>query len=405
MISEASPAVGFTETPEAEAAVASSFPLVRRKKRPAAPPAARRSDPHSRRLTSLDAFRGLAIVGMLLVNNVALDTATPRPLTHAPWNGGVYFADLVYPWFLLIVGVAVPFSAAAARTRGVPFWRYDLKILTRAVTLVLLGCLLDCSAIKRPMFELGVLQQIGLAYLVGAILCELSPLRRLLIAAVFLLGHWAVIRLVPIPGGRPGVFTESTNIIYYWNRVYLQPLSLRGLISLVPMSALVMIGTVVGDDLRREVRAPVWKGVRLLAAGLLLVGLGCLWNINLPYNKSVWTASYILYSAGTGTVILALFYLLIDVTGWRFWAFPLVVFGANAMVAYVLPILVKIDILQEWKWRMHDGALLPLQDALLQYCFVHAGRIHGGWLYTLGYILFWWLVLLQMYLKRVFWRV
>src|SRR5690348_1996294 len=122
MISEASPAVEFTETPEAEAAVASSFPLVRRKKRLAAPPAARRSDPHSRRLTSLDAFRGLAIVGMLLVNNVALDTATPRPLTHAPWNGGVYFADLVYPWFLLIVGVAIPFSAAAARARGVPCW-------------------------------------------------------------------------------------------------------------------------------------------------------------------------------------------------------------------------------------------------------------------------------------------
>jgi predicted acyltransferase len=404
MISEASPVAEFTDSAETEAALELSFPPVHREQRPprlSAP----QPDQNPRRLTSLDAFRGLAIVGMLLVNNVALDTATPRPLTHAPWNGGIYFADLVYPWFLLIVGVAIPFSAAASRARGVPVWRYDLKILCRAVALVLLGCLLDSSANKRPMFELGVLQQIGLAYLAGAILGELSSLRRFLVAAVLLLGHWAVIRLVPIPGGRPGVFTESTNIIYYFNRVYLQPLSLRGLISLVPMSALVLMGTMIGDELRREVRAPVWKGARLLLAGLILIGLGWLWSINLPFNKSVWTASYILYSAGWGTVVLALFYLLIDVTGWRFWAFPLVVFGANAMIAYVLPILVKIDILQEWKWHMRDGSLLPLQDALMQYCFVHAGRIHGGWLYTIGYIVFWWLVLLQMYLKRVFWRV
>src|SRR5437016_3794637 len=130
-------------------------------------------DPRARRLASLDAFRGLAIVGMLLVNNVALDTATPRPLTHAPWNGGVYFADLVYPWFLLIVGVAIPFSAGAARAKGVPSWRYDLKIVGRAVTLLLLGCLIDSSTWKYPTFDLGVLQLIGLSYLVGALLYDL----------------------------------------------------------------------------------------------------------------------------------------------------------------------------------------------------------------------------------------
>ena len=362
-------------------------------------------DPRARRLASLDAFRGLAIVGMLLVNNVALDTATPRPLTHAPWNGGVYFADLVYPWFLLIVGVAIPFSMASHRARGLPLWRYDLKILTRAVTLVLLGCLIDSSLIKRPTFDLGVLQQIGLAYLVGAFLCELSPLRRLGAAAGFLVAHWAAIRFLPIPGVGAGVFTERTNFIHYVNRLYLQPVSLRGLISLVPMSALVLIGTVIGDSLRRETRARVRKAAHLLVGGLVLAGIGALWNLDLPFNKSVWTASYVLFSAGLGAVVLALLYLLVDVAGWRFVAFPLVVFGANAMMAYVTPILVKIDILQEWKWRMPGGSLLSLQDALLHYCFAHAGRIPGGWLYTIGYILFWWLVLLYMYVKRVFWRV
>src|SRR5207244_3369583 len=99
-------------------------------------------------------------------------------------------------------------------------------------TLVLLGCLIDSSQIKRPTFELGVLQQIGLAYLVGAMLGELPVLRRLLVAGSFLLAHWAAIRFLPIPGVGAGVFTESTNVIYYCNR-YLQRVSLRGLISLV----------------------------------------------------------------------------------------------------------------------------------------------------------------------------
>src|SRR5438270_9628299 len=251
-----------------------------------------------RRLTSLDAFRGLAILGMLLVNNVALDTATPAPLTHAPWNGGVHFADLVYPWFLLIVGVAIPFSAAASRARGIPTWKYDLKILSRSVTLILLGCLLESSQYKHPTFELGVLQQIGLAYLVGAMLGELSALRRLVVAAGFLISHWAAIRFLPIPGVGAGLFTENINLITHVTRLYLQPVALRGLINVVPMSALVLIGTVVGTLLRIETMPRLRKVGCLLLAGAALTGIGWLWNLDLPFNKSVWTASYVLYSAG-----------------------------------------------------------------------------------------------------------
>ena len=105
------------------------------------------------------------------------------------------------------------------------------------------------------------------------------------------------------------------------------------------------------------------------------------------------------------TQSLGMFYLLIDVNRWRAWAFPLVVFGANALLAYIAPILVKIHVLQEWRWRMADGSHLPLQQALLHACIVRAGRIPGGWLYTIGYILLWWIVLYQMYRKRVYLRV
>jgi predicted acyltransferase len=223
--------------------------------------------------------------------------------------------------------------------------------------------------------------------------------------AVGLIGQWAAIRYLPIPGVGAGIFTENINIIYHLNRLYLQPVSLRGLINVVPMSALVLIGTVVGSFLRSETAPRLRKVGCLLLAGAGLAGLGWLWNLDLPFNKSVWTASFILYSAGWGTLALGLFYLVIDVAGLRFLGFPLVVFGANALMAYVAPILVKIDILQEWHWRMPNGVVLSLQDALREYCFSHAGRIPGGWLYTGGYILFWWLVLLWMYLRRAFWRV
>lgn len=362
-------------------------------------------EPPPKRLVSLDAFRGLTILGMLLVNNIALDTATPTQLTHAAWNQGVHFADLVFPWFLLIVGVAIPYAAASFRKKGLPLWRYDLKVLGRTVTLVLLGWLIDSSLAKRPVLGLGVLQLIGLAYFVAALLGELPLLRRLILAGGLLVAHWAALRFVPIPGVGAGVFTESQNIINHLNQMYLQPIHLQGLISVVPTSALVLVGTVLGDILRRETDPPLRKVAYFLAGGLGLVGIGWLWSLDLPFNKPVWTASYILYTAGWGTLVLGLFYLLIDVNGWRTWAFPLVVFGMNAIVAYAVPILVKIHILQEWTWKMADGSSLPLDQTFMHFCFEHAGRIPGGWLYTWAYILCWWLVLFWMYRRQMFWRV
>jgi predicted acyltransferase len=359
----------------------------------------------SQRLASLDAFRGLTILGMLLVNNVALDAATPRHLTHAPWNGGVHFADLVFPWFLLIVGVALPFSAASRRKKGISLGQYYRRVLSRSALLVLLGCFIDSSLTRRPLFGLGVLQLIGLAYLVAALLYEMPLRLRLLAAAGLLIAHWAALRFLPVPGVGAGVFTEDQNLVLHWNQAYLQPLHLKGLLSVVPTSALALIGTALGDLLRRETAPPLRKVTHLLTAGLALILLGWIWNLDLPFNKPVWTASYICFAAGWGAALLGLLYLVIDVRGWRSWSFPLIVFGANAIVAYVAPILAKTYILQEWRWPLPSDPSPTLQQALLQLCIEHAGRIAGGWMYTGGYILFWWLILLWLYRRGVFVRV
>lgn len=357
------------------------------------------------RLVSLDAFRGFTILGMLLVNNIALDAGTPRHLTHAPWNGGVHFADLVFPWFLLIVGVALPYAAASFRKKGLPLRSYLGKVLGRVVTLFLLGCLLTSSIARQPIFGLDVLQLIALAYGAGALLYELPLKVRLPAAAALLIAHWAIIRFLPMPGIGAGTFTEGQNAIAYLNDAYLRDLGLKGLISVIPTTALVLIGTGIGDLLRSERWQPWHKLAWLVVIGGALSVAGWLWNLDLPFNKPVWTGSYILLAAGLGALMLGAFYGLIDLARARALAFPLVVFGSNAIIAYVAPILVKIHMLQEWIWAAPDGNPQTVQQALLQMCIAQFGRNLGGWAYTAGYIFVWWLVLLVLYRKRLFLRV
>jgi predicted acyltransferase len=342
---------------------------------------------------------------MLLVNNIALDTATPSQLTHAPWNGGIRLADLVLPWFLFCVGVAIPFSAAGAKRRGVKPWQFDLRIVKRTVLLVLLGCLIDSSLIRRPIFDLGVLQTIGLAYLVAALLYDLALSRRVLVAGILLAGYWAAIRYVPVPGVGAGVFDENNNLISYLNKAHLLPLGLDGLTSVVPTSALAILGSVIGDILRDETHQFNKRLAALLTAGVGLVAGGLLWNLSLQFSKDLWTPSFILVTAGTGTIALALLYLVMDGARWRWWAYPLVVFGANAMVGYVLPILVKALILQVWQIDPGGSGVRSLQQYLVDFCVNRAGRVPGGWIYTFGYIAVWWLFLLYLYRKRIFVRV
>jgi predicted acyltransferase len=216
------------------------------------------------------------------------------------------------------------------------------------------------------------------------------------------------LRHVPQPGVGLGVFTEEHNVVAYWNRIYLQRFHLNGLVSVIPTSALVLIGTALGDVLRQERWRPLRRMAMLVAAGLGLLAAGWLVHLDLPFNKPAWTASYILWTAGWASVTLGVFYGLLDVGGWRAWAFPFLVFGSNAIFAYVAPILTKIYVLQGWVWPappVVGQKPLSLQEGLLHTCVVHWGRLDGGMLYTAGYVLVWWLALFMLYRKRIFLRV
>jgi predicted acyltransferase len=358
-----------------------------------------------KRVASLDAFRGFTILGMLLVNNIALDTATPKHLMHAPWNHGVTFADMIFPWFLFISGVVIPWSEAAHMKSNSGSWRYDLRILTRTAALFALGCLIDSCFARKVVVDLGVLQIIGLASAAAALLQELSPIRRAAIAFGLLAGYWAAIRFLPVPNVGVGVFTESKNLVRHLNDVYLQPVGLRGLISVVPTTALVMIGALTGGILRRRNMKDFVKAALLIGGGALLIAAGWLWNLDLPFNKPVWTPSYVVFSAGWGALILGLLYLVIDAAGFGFRAFPLVVFGANALAAYVAPVIFKALVLNSVHVTRSDGAAISLQQELYNFFFGIFGRVPGGWFYTFSYISIWWLWMWLLYRKRIYLRV
>jgi predicted acyltransferase len=353
-------------------------------------------------VVSLDAFRGFVIAAMLLVNNLIWTARTPQQLMHAPWGQGVTFTDMIFPWFILAMGVAVPFSAGAAREGGQPRRRYLLRAARRAGLLVDLGWVIDSAVAHQPALGMGVLQLLGLVYLAGALAVRLPVGGRVLLAAGCLAGHWALIKFVPVPGAATPAFEADLNIIKYLNEVYLGPRHLAGIISVVPTSALVFLGTLLGDGLRR----PSLRGGRifaiLLGVGIALAVGGWVWQHDLPFNKPVWSASYILFSGGLGVLVLGLCYLAFDLARLRAAAYPLAVFGANAIVVYVASILFKVLILQGVR---PGGQAASLQQAVVGYLSARLGADLGGWAYTIGFIAFWWLVLLTLYRRRIFIRV
>jgi predicted acyltransferase len=356
------------------------------------------------RLVSLDAFRGLVIVAMLLVNNLIWTPRTPRQLMHAPWGQGVTFTDMIFPWFILAMGVAIPFSAGAARERRQPRGRYLLRAGRRAAVLVILGWVVDSVVAHRPVLGMGVLQLLGLAYLAGVLAIQLPAVGRVLLAGTCLGGHWALIRFAPVPGAGSTALDADLNIIKYLNEVYLGP-HLAGIISVVPTSALIILGTLAGEVLR----PPALRGGRvaatLLGAGAALAAGGWLWQRDLPFNKPVWSASYILFAGGVGTVVLGLCYLAFDLARLHAVAYPFAVFGANAIVVYVASILFKVLVLQRVRPPLPHTPALSIQDAAVRYLSARFGVDLGGWLYTLAFIAFWWLVLLWLYRRRIFIRV
>jgi predicted acyltransferase len=332
------------------------------------------------RLVALDVFRGLTIAAMLLVNDPGSWSAIYPPLEHAPWHGCT-MTDLIFPFFLFIVGITTHLSLSKrdpATVRG--------KIIRRGLLIVLVGLLLnaypffwwgkiagnpDPAFLDRVLYRaqhlrfLGVLQRIGIAYIFAALLTLRTTLRQqIAIIAGILLGYWLALTLIPVPGtGTIGAFLldEPSKTLAAWsdrlilgtNHIWASSKTWdpEGPLSTVPAIATAMLGVLAGRWITRREVPLVERLVGLYGAGCLAMLGGLLWSWVFPINKNLWTSSYVIFTAGFACVVLATCLWIIDVHRIHGWTKPFVIYGVNPLVAFAgsglmartIDSLIKVD--------------------------------------------------------------
>jgi predicted acyltransferase len=308
-----------------------------------------------KRLVSLDALRGFDMFWIMGGENIihALAQLTQWTLflwlgtqmEHVEWNG-FRFYDNIFPLFLFIAGITMPFSLSRRMEKGESKASIYRHIIFRGLILVLLGFIYN--GLLRFDFEnqryASVLGRIGLAWMFAAIIFVNTKTRGQIIWFVaILLAYWAAMKLIPVPGHGAGVLTVEGSLAGYIDRMlvpgrlYLTVHDPEGLFSTIPAIATALMGVLTGKFLKISDTAivPFKKGIYILAAGIVSIGLGWLWHLVFPVNKNLWTSSFVLVAGGWSLVYLAIFYTIIDVWKFQRWAFFFIVIGLNPITIYL----------------------------------------------------------------------
>lgn len=393
--------------------------------------------PARERLVSLDVFRGLTIAGMLLVNNPGSWAAIYPPLAHAHWHGWTP-TDLIFPFFLFIVGITTHLSLDARRERGDGDRDVVMGILRRGGVIFLLGFLMslypffqwgtiasipDASFLDRVLYRLdhvrilGVLQRIGIVYIAAALLTLRTTLRQQLwILAVLLYGYWLAMTIIPLPHGGPAAASlddPALTTAAYVDRAILTTKHIwagsttydpEGILSTFPAIGTAILGILAGRWLgtRRDL---IDRIAGLFAGGSLAMVLGLMWNWVFPINKSIWTSSYVLFTAGMAAVTLATCMWLIEHMNARRWIRPFVIFGMNPILAFVASGIFARTIYSLIKVP-YGGKSVPIQAAIY-------GSAYASWLspknasllFAISNVLLWLAVLGWLHRRKIFLKV
>ncbi len=332
----------------------------------------------SHRLASLDAIRGLAVAGMILVVSPGSWADRFPPLLHADWYGWT-LADIVFPLFLFAVGVAITFSLGAHFARGTAKRELVLKVLRRSAIILGLGLVLNAF----PTFDLGhlripgILQRIALCYAIAGLLCigfwrssEQTTIRRVFVgiavtAIGLMVAYWALLALVPVPGFGAGRMDSLGSLPAFVDRQvfsipHLWPYGLtpgygvtydpEGLLSTIPATVSVFMGVLCGLWLKMRMSAPR-RTITLAALGVSFLLIGLALNPVIPVVKKIWTDSFVLFSGGFALLVFAAAYWVCDVRGVKKWSYPLRVLGSNAILAFALSQLIGDYIDKPWAIR------------------------------------------------------
>jgi len=371
----------------------------------------------SERLLSLDVLRGATIAAMILVNDAGDEPSSYWPLKHAEWNGWTP-TDLIFPFFLFMVGVAMPFSMASRLRRGESRNQLLKHALWRGFLLFAIGVALH--GLPWPNFATiriyGVLQRIAICYTITAIIALYMGQRgQWTIALGCLASYWIIMRYLPVPGlGIPThdmpLLDPDRNIVAWLDRkllaghLYEGTRDPEGLISTIPAIATNLFGLLTGEWLRsgRTQRA---KAFGIAVFGGIGIMTGVLMNVWFPINKKLWTSSFVVFTAGMALVCLALCYWVVDIQRWRSWTKPILIFGANSIAAYIFADFLAISLTRFHIQRI-DGARVSIAQLIYEVGFVSwLGPANASLLYALCFVLVCWLAMAVLYRKRIFLKI
>ena len=376
----------------------------------------------SNRLLSLDFFRGVTVAAMILVNNPGSWGHIYAPLEHAEWNGCTP-TDLIFPFFLFIVGVSIAFAMGSSKEKPELHNKALLKAFKRMLVLFGLGLFLSLypKIFTEPLEALkyvripGVLQRIAVVFFISAVIfLKFSKANIFRIFLGLLLFYWILMVLVPVPGVGYANLEKETNLGAWLDRLLLTEPHLwkssktwdpEGILSTIPAISTGLFGVLIGTWLRRKDKTAADKVAWMFSIGVIAIIVGLIWDLNFPINKALWTSSYVLYTGGLASVALAFCYWIIDVQGYNRFTKPAVVYGMNAITVFFVSGLLPRT-LNLIHVRLPDGTETGVSTYFYKMVFVpYFSPLNASLAWAIMWILFWLVILWIMYNRKIFIKV
>lgn len=364
----------------------------------------------NQRLQSIDALRGFDMLFIMGFSGLVIALCSLFPngaecwlaqtMEHVEWHGFAHH-DTIFPLFLFLAGLSFPFSYAKQCEMGATRCQIYLKIVRRMAILILFGLIYN-GLLKFDFENLrvySVLGRIGVAWAIAAVLyINFGRTTRATICGVILVAYWLVVGYIPAPdaaGADP--FSMQGSIVGYIDRL-ITPGRLynnnifdpEGLLSTIPAVVTAMFGIFTGEYVRSEKHSGGRKSLTMFVTALIMLGLGLLWGIVFPINKSLWTSSFVLVVGAYNLAMFAIFYYLIDVRGWQRWSFPLQVIGMNSITIYMAQKIIRFHSCNKFIF----GGLAS-----------HLPEEWGTLLLKAGYVAVCWTFLYILYRKKIFLKV
>lgn len=350
------------------------------------------------RLYSLDALRGFDMFWIMGLGSIIEDltkgssssfwNAFSNQFEHPVWNGFTFW-DLIFPLFMFMAGVSTPYSVGRELEKGKSKGELLIKVIKRGLILILLGIIYNNGLELRPIADIrfpSVLGKIGATYMFANIIyLYANKTMQWVWFWGFLVGYWLLLKFTSAPGYLPGDLTEPGNFMSYLDRSILPGKLSRGihdtvgLICTIPGISNVLLGIFAGKLLKSTRFTPTGKAKWLAVAGIISIALAMLWNLDFPFNKNLWSSSFVLLTGGLSLMLLSLFYYVIDVLGYKRWTLFFRVIGMNSILIYISHIFIDWGYTANgfFKWlgqlvgAPYDKVILGLCALLMQWLFLY----------------------------------